>query len=191
MVFWPQFLHVNTALSRMAKVYGPSGHSEPMRINVRRRARRGSRCVHLADSYDRDRPRACSDYPALIMAHIPLNPGIIVVSRATGHPLQIGHPRLVVVHPIVRDPHGMYDSGSPSCLVRGCCFGCRGPRAEIGWIGEAGPLGSRRRGHRPDDRWESQARSRSVEVEICVRSYYARGPVARPQRRIMYHSILI
>jgi len=184
-------LHVNTALCCMERVYGPSGHSETMRINVRRRARRGSRCVHLAHSYDRDRPRACSDYPALIMVHIPLNPGIIVVSRATGHPLQIGHPRLVVVHPIVRDPHGMYDSGSPSCLVRGYCFGCRGPCAKIGWIGEAGPLGSLRRRHRPDDRWESQARSRSVEVEICVRSYYACGPVARPQRRIMYNSILI
>ena len=116
------FLHVNTALSRMAKVYGPNGHSEPMRINVRRRARRGSRCVHLADSYDQDRPRACSDYPALIMADIPLNPGIVVVS----------HGWLYVVHPIVRDPHGMYDSGSPSCLVRGCCLGCRGPRAKIG-----------------------------------------------------------
>ena len=51
-VFWPQFLHVNMALSRMAKVYSPSGHSEPMRINVCHQAWQGSHCVHLVDSYD-------------------------------------------------------------------------------------------------------------------------------------------
>jgi len=47
----------------------------------------------------------------LAMAHILLtgNPCIIVVSRATGQPLQAGHPRLVEVHPVVRDRPGMYD----------------------------------------------------------------------------------
>lgn len=119
----------------MAKIYRLSGHSEPMHIHVRRRARRGSRCVHPADSHNRGRPRACSDYPMLIMAHIKLNPGIIVVSRATGQPLEVGHSRLVVVHPIVRDPHGMYDLDSLSCLVRGCYFACRGPRAKVDPLG--------------------------------------------------------
>lgn len=110
-IFWPQFLPVNTALSRIAKAYGLNGYSEPMRIHVCRRAHRGSRCVHPADGCDRDRPDACSEYPMLAMAHILLtgNPCIIVVSRATGQPLQAGHPRLVEVHPVVRDRPGMYD----------------------------------------------------------------------------------
>ena len=41
---------------------------------------------------------------------------------------------------------------------------------------------SGRRGYRPDDRRESQPRSRPVEVEIWVRSHYARRRLAHPLR---------
>jgi len=132
-VFWPQFLPVNTALSRMAKVYGGGEHSEP---------------THTCPSSStpsaplRSSPRIVTNeislvlvlhYPVLTMAYIPFNPGVRLVSRATGEPLQLGHPWLVIVNPIGCDSHGMHGSDTLSCLVHSCRFGCRGPRAKIGW----------------------------------------------------------
>ena len=44
-------------------------------------------------------------YPVLTMAYILLDPGVMLVSRATGNPFQLGRPQLAVVH-VGCDPMG-------------------------------------------------------------------------------------